>query len=92
MSGARIERYSVEPESDQQVGNKLHSYAPGPQPADPSLPFVPLELLTYLRVKFPNASPPQSTHPDHLAVEVAKVWGQQEMIAHLESLLKPEEK
>lgn len=87
---ARIERYTVEPESGQGVVIKAPSYAPGPQPSG-QIPYVPVDLLEYLVKRFPNVPPPQATHPDLVAVEVAKVWGQQEVIDHLGSILKQSE-
>ncbi len=84
---ARVERYRLEPEDEslQEVTNKGTSYAPGPQP-EPSAPYVPPDLLEYLKKKFPN-TPPAPTTAEQTLSDVSRIWGQQDVIRHLGSAI-----
>ncbi len=95
---SRVERYQVDPgerESNQGVGINPPSYAPGPQPSDQRPPVHP-DLLAYLRKTYPDRVPEHDPHSMQnslpIVIAMAKVWGQQELIAHLGSILKQTEK
>lgn len=80
---ARVERYTLGPFVEEQGGPiRASSHAHGPQP---ERPHVPQELLDYLRKRFPNRAPEEGP-ADGTIVRLAKVWGQQELIEHLEAL------